>query len=436
MITVFANTASIMAEGIIYFLLFEAYEKRKDEYPSWYYYVGYIAICLMFWFCNQFFLYSLSNNIGMVFSAVVISSILYQGSIRTKIVVAVTGGLICLVTEVLTLYMIAMVFHLTVRDIVHILEYQLLGIVISKISAIAAANAIRVRQKRKRVTVTTTYWLIFFLLFVNAVVIAFLLFRTIYEIHTTAYNDMALVATLGLFVSSFFILYLFERQSKQEAEIRRQTLNEQHLNSQLKYFDDMLSQQKALRRFEHDVPNQFIALRSYLEHAAGGEGLLHLDALEKSFGAIRPSIDTGNIALDAIINTKKSIAESKAIKFDTKIQVADHIPIASEDVCVIFGNALDNAIEACDRLMIDDKKITVTLFQNSDALFCRIINSAPPGQVEMFRTSKSDPFNHGFGFINIKDALEKYQSEPVIQKTDEQFILSFVINLSKINEKA
>lgn len=97
------------------------------------------------------------------------------------------------------------------------------------------------------------------------------------------------------------------------------------------------------------------------------------------------------------------------------------------DMCVIFGNALDNAIEACDRMDETDKNISITIICKDEAILCKVVNSAPKPVNSLLGTSKADKQNHGFGLENIKTTLAKYNANPTIERTDTEFTLKFVI---------
>lgn len=96
-------------------------------------------------------------------------------------------------------------------------------------------------------------------------------------------------------------------------------------------------------------------------------------------------------------------------------------------MCIIFGNALDNAIEACDRVAATDKKISITIICKDEAVLCKVVNTAPKSENVLLDTSKADKQNHGFGLENIKTALAKYNANPTIERTDTEFTLKFVI---------
>ena len=112
---------------------------------------------------------------------------------------------------------------------------------------------------------------------------------------------------------------------------------------------EILVMQKQIKKFRHDSSHHFTALKGYFINNQNQEGLTYIEKLNNDFeqGKI---VDTGNTAFDAIISSKKALAESKNIKFVTRIQIPEMLELDAVDLCVIFGNALDNAIEACEKL--------------------------------------------------------------------------------------
>lgn len=118
---------------------------------------------------------------------------------------------------------------------------------------------------------------------------------------------------------------------------------------------------------------------------------------------------------------------SKNIEFDTKIQIPEDIFVDAIDICIIFGNALDNCIEACDKIENGPKKISVSIIYEDESLICKIVNTAIKSNSRFLHTTKSDNINHGFGIGNIESALEKYKNICRFKQSDTEFILSFVI---------
>ena len=94
---------------------------------------------------------------------------------------------------------------------------------------------------------------------------------------------------------------------------------------------------------------------------------------------------------------------------------------------MIFGNALDNAIEGCARVHDRPQRITLTLVQVKNHILCEITNTAARQATSTETTSKKDTLNHGFGLTNLKDSLAKYGSSPEIVWENGIFSLSFTL---------
>ena len=419
-----------LIEAVMFFLLFEAFLKRRDPVPLWGYGVGVLALAGMIAVSNHFLLYRFANVIGITVSAFIISW-LYQGAWWQRILTAVFGSLIIGVTEIVVLFLITILFSIDVKEAITIAEYRFLGIIVSKILGLAVCNVIRLRHKAKHFQENRAYWLLFVLLFASSLVAVFLIFKLTHEIGTTDYNGMAGFAAFGLFFGTFFALYLYERLAQQSAALRMQEQYQRALRAQLKHQAELRLQQEALKAFKHDITNQLLVLDGYFACGDSAGGRRFLRTLLGSVEAAAPSVDTGNIALDAILSTKQAMAERLGIAFDLRVQIAEQLAVDPVDLGIIFSNALDNAIEACVRLDHGERRIRFQLVQQGEMLVCQIANTAPSPQDDRLTTSKPDKENHGYGFANLTTALAKYGGTPEVVWEDGWFTLSFVLFLDE-----
>lgn len=236
-----------------------------------------------------------------------------------------------------------------------------------------------------------------------------------------------MISCVGLFGGTFLALYLYARSQQQNQIIRYQEQAEQQMQAQLKHMDEIILRQNELRAFRHDINNQLTALSGYLDAGDLAGSRQYLAGISDHFKRASLAINTGNNALDAILSAKRALAENHGIRFTSKLRVQENLPIAPEDLCIIFGNALDNAIEACDRLPADaERAISLHLLQDAHTLTCIVTNTAPSRRGASFVTSKADKAQHGFGLNNIREALDKYGVTPEITWEDGRFTLAFV----------
>ena len=284
----------------------------------------------------------------------------------------------------------------------------------------------RLRLKNRKLFENSNYWLLFIVVFLPTVLIDYLLFKLTLSVTEPYVSVLAIIGSLGLIISSFIVMFLYERFAIQAESINREQQYEQQLKSQAKHLDDILVMQNQIKGFRHDIKNHWVALRGHFQRNDYEGGIKYIDEMSDKL-IENETIDTGNVALDAIISTKKSLAEEKNVEFEATVQIPEKLPIDATDICIIFGNSLDNAIEACEKIKDDTKYIKLSVIYEEDVILCKISNSICKGKKLSMKTTKTDKENHGFGLENIKQALSKYNHLLKIDQTDKEFILSFII---------
>lgn len=123
----------------------------------------------------------------------------------------------------------------------------------------------------------------------------------------------------------------------------------------------------------------------------------------------------------------------KAKRCNTVIKLYGNIISSSlddTDLCIIFGNAIDNAIESCGKNTYDNKIISIKINQQKHLLSILITNPVhqqPIIKNNMIITSKSDTVNHGFGLYSIKQTVKKYDGDFDISCSSNLFSLKICL---------
>lgn len=129
--------------------------------------------------------------------------------------------------------------------------------------------------------------------------------------------------------------------------------------------------------------------------------------------------------VDAIINSKLSIANKSNIKLNVKVDVLPELPIGDVDLCVIIGNILDNAIESCRKIPEENRFIRLYMDTVGQQFYLSVQNSAKEilnfNERNYISTKRGE---HGFGMKRVSLLVEKYngylnlQNEPGIFATE------------------
>ncbi len=199
----------------------------------------------------------------------------------------------------------------------------------------------------------------------------------------------------------------------------------QELETQRNYYKDRIRDEERVRSIYHDLKNHLLIWQS--ESGEGNEVMQSARKLQSRIEGYEKYWHTGNEVLDIIIRDKAKLASEMQIDFNAVIAFEDGSFLETLDISTIFGNALDNAIEASEKLPEDQRLITVKAGRVRDMLAVLVENTVSSDMVITEKTTKKDNFLHGFGLSNIRRAVEQYGGQCTVGTKDGMFALKIMI---------
>ena len=202
----------------------------------------------------------------------------------------------------------------------------------------------------------------------------------------------------------------------------------EEMEKQHRDYEDLLREEERVRSIYHDMKNHLLVLE-----AASSDSQLVRQSIEELSGQISSYEDyiyTGNRSLDVILRDKARKARALDIDFGAVVRFEDGDFLEPMDISSIFGNSLDNAIEACEKLPRQERMITIKTGRIRDMLVIAVENNAAREEAKERggkRTAKEDAFLHGFGLANIRKSVEKYAGQCNAGMKDGRFVLKIVI---------
>lgn len=134
--------------------------------------------------------------------------------------------------------------------------------------------------------------------------------------------------------------------------------------------------------------------------------------------------------VDAIINAKYSLMKTLGIECFVDVHIPVWLPFEMADLSVLIGNVLDNAIEANNAEM-KNKYIKIYMAYDKNILITTVINSYDGELIKdktgRILTRKPDKSTHGFGLRSIEKIVHKYHGSVVIENTQEEFKIIFIL---------
>lgn len=227
----------------------------------------------------------------------------------------------------------------------------------------------------------------------------------------------------------FVILYAQQEQARRLASNMELASINAQLKSQHQEYLQSKENIESIGRLAHDLKHQIAALRAQVdpEHMAAG-----FEQLEASVQQYSAQQHTGNPVLDVILTAKTHTCADRGITFTAVADGKLLDGMSSMDIASLFGNALDNAIEATSKLAAPEQRlIRLALYQQGRFVVLRVENyydSALKTDTEgNLRTTKKDARSHGFGVKSIRHIVQQYGGEVTIRTKDHWFTLTALI---------
>ena len=176
-----------------------------------------------------------------------------------------------------------------------------------------------------------------------------------------------------------------------------------------KHCEEVHNIYNIMRGWRHDYRNHISVMLAELKTGQLSELENYLQELTADLNTVDTVVKTGNVTVDAILNSKLSLAKTKDIKTDVTATVPE-TDISDVELCVIIGNLLDNAMEACMKISDESLRFIRVYIGTFKEQFYISVTNAMTGEPKrigkIYKTDKSG--EHGFGLMRIDSIIKKY----------------------------
>ncbi|MCM1530073.1 MAG: GHKL domain-containing protein [Alistipes sp.] len=198
---------------------------------------------------------------------------------------------------------------------------------------------------------------------------------------------------------------------------------------QFAHYEELNNKYVETQCMVHDIEKHISAIEKLSKNRDFSEAEEYTAKLRAELKRHRNIFECSNRILSAVMSQKISLAESKGITVETKIEDMLLDFMDETDITSIFANLMDNAIEACDQTD-NQKHISVKMCRLNDFLYIDMMNSFSGKTIQQNGKFKSTKAGHkGYGMTSIQMAIEKYDGYMVTEQKDNIFISEIVIPL-------
>ena len=347
-------------------------------------------VYVLVWLINTVVAFGFRNAMGTTVSMVLLlwaaEGILYEGSILQKIMAGCFTVLLGLTIEFIMYYYLG--------DFSLFSEGRAMGTITGAMVNLLIAMGIRQVICRRRVMETQNYYFMILVLAGNIV--------WIYALESVSgENSPKTVLSLAI------MIVVYQEQM--------------HI---------MQQDQKKLDSLRHDMKNHMYLLQTYLNEGRYDKAQEYVNKMSEHLQTEHKYVNTGNLELDMILNHKLAKAEAMSCQIQSQIVIPCQLPVDGYDWNVLFGNLLDNAIEAMEQ--IKDRFLEIRIQYDRGILGIQVKNTFD-GKVnkqgERLLTRKKQQALHGIGMQNISDVVDKYGGWKSINIDENIFEVQIVLYL-------
>lgn len=385
----------------------------------------YVTLFIQLMISNYLIAYDISLFAISSVTLLIYAHFCTSNHILEKLMISVTVMNMISVLNMFTMVIVSTVFNRTIVEVaLSNGPDKTAAIIVSKFMFLSASLVFVNLRKTIHATFLSPNWWHFAVVSGLGMINLAIMISFLYS-HSINYTRLVL-AIFAMIVMIIVIFYLFIRlQIESQKQYEDQLLIKEH-SFQKKSMEDIMAINKELQAYRHDVKHVLDATIGLVKDSQEAQALDMLVKYSKEIDDIPDYIATGNSALDYILNSKISNGINKGIRFKT-MYAASPLAMDIDDVCVLVGNALDNAIENCSG---SNKEIKID-FRNLNEYVSIKISNTVHGSVltgnPALKTTKSNQNNHGFGIRSIKYITKKYKGEVTFQEENNEFVCQILL---------
>jgi len=366
----------------------------------------------------------------MAILAVFLLASSYNARFISKLILSLIVFSTFLISEMMTGMILVYTTQLSIEDIRSKNFLYLFAVILSKFIVYLINLLIREKVAMNKMQKPKFAYYILVMPLSSAFTI-YLLFLLTYDVESSFVLLVELAVTL-LVLSNIATLYLIDRMLEYESNKEKLQFMQKQFHVQEGHYKELEQRQYEINEFYHNMKNYLLAVEGYIdagEYDKAKEKIKQANETinSESYNTIR----TGNTGLDALINAKMIRMQNAGIDFEHNIKIPSVLSIDYIDLCIIIGNALDNAIDACENIHEAPRRISLTCIQTGNYISIVIVNTVSkitPGIEYMdYETTKENKTLHGFGLRSIRHIAEKNKGNVIIEQEKNYFKIKIIL---------
>ena len=240
----------------------------------------------------------------------------------------------------------------------------------------------------------------------------------------------SILSILGILMTNSLVYVLYVNIQKDHAKQLEYSILQQAFKSQEKSVEETKILYQSVRSIRHDLKQHFQVALTMLHSGKINEAVDYMEKYNDTvLDGISNKVFCDNDVVNYIINSKSKICSDRHIKI--YIYITNEIPEFSDlDLCVLLGNALDNAIEGVSG---DGNNEIYLELRNVDNFFMISVKNTITNSVLEYNpnliSTKNEKEVHGLGILSMKEVVQKYNGSIEFYESDNKFCCDMLLDI-------
>ncbi len=247
------------------------------------------------------------------------------------------------------------------------------------------------------------------------------------------YTSFAVISGLLLLLLIYMIFEVYDRMVDDAEAQEKNLLYEQELELLNRHAKEREAYDMEMRRLRHDIKNHMSSLLGMLQGDDAKQAEEYVRGMLQGVPECRAEdvSRTGNVIVDSLVNHKCGIARAEGTAFEASVFLPAELPFLGGHLTIVFGNLLDNALEACREVEAGKRYVTLDASYEKEVLMIAVTNpyhgERRKNQVGKYVTTKKNRRSHGLGLSSVEQAAEAYRGQVDADGRDGVFRVSVVM---------
>lgn len=225
----------------------------------------------------------------------------------------------------------------------------------------------------------------------------------------------------------YFMIYMVERYSYLLNRHYEDKMYREEMQYKEEYYSEVEKRNEYVKTLKHNLKNRVSGWHFLLENRDIDGLKKQLTMLCRELEEIDNQIYCENPIVNSVLRIKLGIARAEQIQKDISIRIPKKMQLDYGDIGVLYGNLLDNAIEACCKLEIGKRFIQLDNKYVDGKLILLIRNSKIADKNESLETTKKDRDMHGRGISSVRKVVDSYNGVVEFKDMGDIFEVSVIL---------